>query len=158
MYTYLIRRIIYAINKFNKSVISRVTLPKTKLFVKKKVIIVQVIIYSDVHYPRLKFSRNTKVRKLADSLLVVLFCQIWKSVLPLQFSYFQGKYQEIEKRILKIFSGGFFMSSYTDLIIFTCKPSWSGASLLLRDLNPSSNSSSLNTVSFNVVFLLEDTI
>ena len=60
MYTYLIRRIIYAINKFNKSVISRVTLSKTKLFVKKKVIIVQVIIYSDVHYPRQNFRETQK--------------------------------------------------------------------------------------------------
>ena len=32
------------LSKFNKSVISRMTLPKTKLFTKKNVIIVQVII------------------------------------------------------------------------------------------------------------------
>ena len=51
---------------------------------------------------------------------------------------------------LKIFSSG--LSSYTDVIIFTCKPSWPGALSLLSDLNASSNSSSLNTVSFNVVF------
>ena len=44
------------------------------------------------------------------------------------------------------------MNSYTDVIIFTSKPSWPGALFLLSDLNASSNSSSLNTVSFNVVF------
>ena len=44
------------------------------------------------------------------------------------------------------------MSSYTDAIIFTSKPSWPGALFLLSNLNASSNSSSLNAVSFNVVF------
>ena len=53
---------------------------------------------------------------------------------------------------MKIFSSAFFMNSYTDVIIFTSKPSWTGALFLLRDLNISSNSSSLNTVSFKVEF------
>ena len=43
------------------------------------------------------------------------------------------------------------MSSYTDVIIFTSKPSWPGALFLLSDLNASSNSSSHKTPSFNVV-------
>ena len=53
---------------------------------------------------------------------------------------------------LKIFSCGSFMSSYTDVIILISKPSWPGALFLLSNLNDSSNSSSLNAVSFNVVF------
>ena len=44
------------------------------------------------------------------------------------------------------------MNSYTDVIIFTLKPSCSGALFLLSHSNASSNSSSLNTVSFKVVF------
>ena len=56
MYIFIfIKRIIYAIEKFNKSVINRMTLPKTKLLVKKKVITVQVIINSVVHYPLQNF-------------------------------------------------------------------------------------------------------
>ena len=53
---------------------------------------------------------------------------------------------------LKIFSSGFFMNSYTDVIIFTCKPSRPGALFLLSVLNASSSLYSLNTVSFKVVF------
>ena len=53
---------------------------------------------------------------------------------------------------LKIFSSGFFMNSYTDVIIFTSTPSWPGALFILSILNASSNSFSLNTVSFKVVF------
>ena len=52
---------------------------------------------------------------------------------------------------LKIFSSGFFMNSYTNVIILTSKPFWPGTLFLLSDLNASSNLSSLNTVSFNVV-------
>ena len=44
----------------NKSVMSRMTIPKTKLFVKKKVIIVQVIINSVVHYPLRSFRETRK--------------------------------------------------------------------------------------------------
>ena len=56
MYIFIfIKRIIYAIEKFNKSVINRMTLPKTKLLVKKKAITVQVIINSVVHYPLQNF-------------------------------------------------------------------------------------------------------
>ena len=51
-----------------------------------------------------------------------------------------------------MFSCGFFMNSYTDVIIFTSKPSWPGALFLLSVLNASSNSFSLNTVSFKVEF------
>ena len=85
-----------------------------------------------------KFWRNTKVWKLADSLLVLLFCHICKFVLPLLFSCFLGKCQD--------FSSGFFKSSYRS------KPSWPGALFLLSHLNATSNSFPLNTVSFNVVF------
>ena len=53
---------------------------------------------------------------------------------------------------LKIFSSGFFMNSYTDVMIFTSKPSWPGALFLLSVLNASSNSFSLSTVSFKVAF------
>ena len=52
---------------------------------------------------------------------------------------------------LKTFSSGFLMNSYKDVIIYTSRPPWPGALFLLRDLNVSSNSSSLNTVSFKVV-------
>ena len=155
MYTYLIRRIIYAINKFNKSVISRVTLSKTKLFVKKKVIIVQVIIYSDVHYPRQNFRETQKYGNWP--IVCQQFCLDLKIGVTFAIFIFSGKIPRFVD-FLKIFSGGFFMSSYTDLIIFTCKPSWPGASLLLSDLNTSSNSSLHTTVSFNVVFMLEDTV
>ena len=56
MYIFIfIKRIIYAIEKFNKSVINRMTLPKTKLLVKTKVITVQVVINSVVHYPLQNF-------------------------------------------------------------------------------------------------------
>ena len=55
----LIKRIVYAINKFNKSVTSRMILPITKLFVKKKVII-QVIIDLVVHCPLQNF-RETRM-------------------------------------------------------------------------------------------------
>ena len=44
------------------------------------------------------------------------------------------------------------LSSYTDAKILTSKSSWPGALFLLSDLNASSNSSSLNTVLFNVAF------
>ena len=44
------------------------------------------------------------------------------------------------------------MNSSTDVIIFTTKPPWPGVLILLSDLNASSNSSSLNTVCFKVVF------
>ena len=54
--------------------------------------------------------------------------------------------------LLKIFSCSFFMNSYTDVIIFISKPSWPGALFLLSVLNASSNSFSLNTVSFKVAF------
>ena len=43
------------------------------------------------------------------------------------------------------------MNSYTDVIIFTSKPSWPGALFLLSDFNASSNSSLPNTVTFKVV-------
>ena len=60
MYIVLIKRIMYPSNKFNYGVISRMTHPKTKLFVKKKVIIVQVIINSVVDYPLQNFRELRK--------------------------------------------------------------------------------------------------
>ena len=67
MYIALIKRIMYPSNKFNYSVISRMTHPKTKLFVKKKVIIVQVIINSVVDYPLQNFRQ---LRKYGNSPIV----------------------------------------------------------------------------------------
>ena len=52
----------------------------------------------------------------------------------------------------KTFSSGFFMNAYTDVIIFTSRPSWPGALFLLSVLNASSNLFSLNTVSFKIAF------
>ena len=54
--------------------------------------------------------------------------------------------------LLKIFSDGFFMSSYTNVMIFRSKPSWLVALFYSSDLDVSPNSSSLNAVSFNVIF------
>ena len=56
---------------------------------------------------------------------------------------------------LKIFSSGFFIGSYTYVIISTSKPSWPGALFHLNDLNASWNSFSFNTVSSNAVFTFE---
>ena len=59
MHTYFDKKVLYAVNKFNKSVISRMALTKMKLFMKKKAIIVQVFIYSVVHYP-FRYFRETR--------------------------------------------------------------------------------------------------
>ena len=45
---------------FNKCVISRMTFPKTKLLVKKKVVIFQVMFYSVVHYSPKNFRKTQK--------------------------------------------------------------------------------------------------
>ena len=70
----MIKKIIYAINKFNKSVISRMTLPKTKLFTKKKVIIVQVIINSvvliDTFFDKLTIFLSKAVNKFDNLILM----------------------------------------------------------------------------------------
>ena len=91
------------------------TLPKTKLFTKKKVIIVQVIINSVVYYPLQNFreTRNKKVRKLADSLLVVVFLPDLKTGVTFAIFIFSGKMPRFIDS-LKIFSSGFLMNSYTD--------------------------------------------
>ena len=126
--------------------ISRMTLPKTKLFIKKKVIIIQVIINSVVHYPLQNFRDSRKYGNWP-----IVFLPDLKTGVTFSIFMFSGKMLRFIDS-LKIFSNGFFMNSCTDVTIFISKPSWPGALFLLSDLNASSNSSSLNSVSFKVVF------
>ena len=145
----MIKRIIYVTNKFNKSVIGRMIPPKTKLFM-KKVIMVQVIIHSVVHYPLQNLEKH-------ESMVIGQYF-VSKYLLPdleiavtFAIFIFSGKMPKFID-LLKIFSDGFFMSSYTNVIIFRSKPSWLVALFYSSDLDVSANSSSLNAVLFNVVF------
>ena len=64
-----------------------------------------------------------RVRKSAYTLLIIPLCQIWKLVLPLLFSYFLGKYQELVIRWRSFVMNDLFMSSNTDFVLF-CKQIW----------------------------------